>query len=268
MGNQPGKPLSDDYSSVTEVPGGPATKEQLRRLHNRYRVALEYSAGRRVLEVACGAGMGLGYLAKAADFVVGGDYTERLLCLAKEHYGDRMPLVRLDAQNLPFHDGAFDLVVIFEALYYLPDASSFVGEACRVLAPGGMLVIGTVNKDAPGFVPSPFSTRYFSVPELCDLVVQKGFEQPCFFASFPIGKRGLRDWVLSVLREAAVGLRLIPNTLEGRARLKRLFYGSLLKLPAEVHDGMVDEPASVEPIPGEVPDRGHQIVFCIARRGG
>ncbi|MGC8833578.1 MAG: class I SAM-dependent methyltransferase [Armatimonadota bacterium] len=258
--------MSDDYSSVTEVPGGSATKEQLRRLHNRYRVALEHSGGRRVLEVACGAGMGLGYLAKAADFVVGGDYTERLLYLAKEHYGDRMPLVRLDAQNLPFSDGAFDLVVIFEALYYLPDASRFVGEAYRVLSSGGTLIIGTVNKDAPGFVPSPFSTRYFSVPELCDLVVQKGFQQPRFFASFPIGKQGLKGLVLSALREAAVRLRLVPNTLEGRARLKRLFYGSLTKIPAEVGDDMVDEPASVEPIPGDVPDKDHQIVFCIASR--
>jgi SAM-dependent methyltransferase len=188
--------------------------------------------------------------------------------LAKEYYGNRLPLVRLDAQNLPFRDSAFDLVVIFEALYYLPDASSFVGEAHRVLAPGGMLIIGTVNKDAPGFVPSPFSTRYFSVPELCDLVAQKGFEQPRFFGSFPIGKGGLKDWILSALRDVAVRLRLIPNTLEGRARLKRLFYGSLLKLPDEVHDGMVDETASVEPIPGDEPDRGHQIVFCVARRGG
>lgn len=55
-----------DYSTVTEIPGNKISKEQLTRLYHRYHFASLFCKGKDVLEVACGGGMGLGYLAKFA----------------------------------------------------------------------------------------------------------------------------------------------------------------------------------------------------------
>lgn len=52
--------MPDDYTSVTELPGSQATREQQARLYHRYHTAGRYATGKRVLEVACGAGLGLG----------------------------------------------------------------------------------------------------------------------------------------------------------------------------------------------------------------
>ena len=71
--------MEENYTSVTELPGNKGSKEQLARLYQRYHFALQFSKEKDVLEVACGGGLGLGYLAKSAKFGSSGD--ERLWVL-------------------------------------------------------------------------------------------------------------------------------------------------------------------------------------------
>ena len=70
---------SIDYGAVTEQVGDLISQEALSMVYSRYRFASQFCAGKRVLEVACGPGLGLGYLAKQATLVVGGDYTKSCL---------------------------------------------------------------------------------------------------------------------------------------------------------------------------------------------
>src|SRR5574340_14430 len=128
-----------DYSDVTELPGGRASREQLSRLRHRYRTAAPYCVGKDVLEVGCGAGQGLGYLAKQARRMVGGDYTHANLRRAREYYGEHARLVRLDAHELPFPDASFDVLLLFEAIYYLRTPDEFLAESRRVLRNRGVL---------------------------------------------------------------------------------------------------------------------------------
>jgi len=256
--------MPEEYISVTELPGSQATSEQIARLYHRYHTAGRYAVGKRVLEVACGAGLGLGYLARTAESVVGGDYTENLLRIAQSHYRGRVPLVRLDAHRLPFRDGAFDVVVLLEAIYYLAHAEQFVAESRRVLSEGGILLIGTVNKDWSEFTPSALSTRYFSVPELRDLLTQHGFTNLEFFGAFPTTATSLKQKIVSLIRRVAVALNLVPKTLGGRELLKRIFYGNLTPLRPEVEDGMA-ELYPLVPISSESPNFHYKIIYAVAR---
>ncbi|MGH2400581.1 MAG: class I SAM-dependent methyltransferase, partial [bacterium] len=107
--------MSQGYTTVTEVPGSGATREQLAMLYTRYHFAATHCAGKDVLEVACGPGIGLGYLGRSARVVVGGDYDETMLQTAHAHYRDRARVLRLDAHTLPFAGRAFDVIILFEA---------------------------------------------------------------------------------------------------------------------------------------------------------
>src|SRR6185295_20105654 len=106
--------MNVDFSRVTEIPGARATREQLAMIQTRYAEAARLADGRRVLEVACGPGRGLGLIARRARVAVGADLTHGLVRQAKEHYRDRLPLLQCDAQALPFVGGSFDVVVVFE----------------------------------------------------------------------------------------------------------------------------------------------------------
>lgn len=254
-----------DYSTVTEVTGYRITEEQFRRMYTRYRFALDFAEGKDVLEVACGSGQGLGYLAKKARRVVGGDCDPNLVDMAKSHYNGRIDVRRLDAHELPFDDGSFDVVLLYEALYYLSRPDRFVAEARRVLRDGGALIICTANKDWSGFNPSPYSFRYFSAPELCSLIHESGFGGVTLYGDCPVAVNGVRNRIAALLKRVAVALNLMPKTMRGKEYLKRIFMGKLVPLPPEITDGVADyvRPA---PIPHETPNTEYKVLFGMGRK--
>jgi len=269
--------MGTDYTSVTERPGLKVTREQLAMLYTRYYMASKFCEGKDVLEVGCGPGIGLGYLAKKARKVVAGDIDEKLLKLAQEHYKQSLFLACarnknrgnielrvFDAHQLPFEDDSFDVVILFEAIYYLTRPEKFLEESRRVLRGDGVLLICTANKDCPEFVPSPFSIRYFSAPELFDLLCKRGFDTE-LFGAFPLQLKSFKQKLVSITRRAVTALNLMPGSLRIRALLKRIFYGNLLVLPEELEEGMA-EAYPLVPIPSNSPDVQHKVLYAIARR--
>lgn len=94
----------------------------------------------RVLEVSCGHGGGAAYFARTyqpAEYV-GLDLNPEAIrhCEARH----RSPGLRFqvgDAQQLPFADASFEVVINVEASHCYPDFAGFVDEVARVLKPGG-----------------------------------------------------------------------------------------------------------------------------------
>lgn len=229
------RPDHGDYSAVTETPGDRITREAASMLVTRYAQAARYCEGKDVLEVACGSGHGLGYIGAKARRLVGGDYTHRLLRIAGDRYGAAFPLIRLDAQGLPFAGSSFDVVVLHEAIYYLPSPERFITEARRVLRPGGRLIVSTVNREWRDFNPSPFSHRYPTASGL-RIMLETQFSSVEIYANFPVASENAID-VRSFLKRLAVRFGLIPKTMRGKRLLKRVFFGGLVAVPDEITDG-------------------------------
>ena len=141
--------LARSYFTVTEQPGQPASRIQLEMLEARYAWAAEQAREKDVLEAGCGAGMGLPVLGRVARSVQAGDVDAENLRAARAACAGHanVTLRAFHAQNLPFPDEGFDLVLLFEAIYYLPDVRRFLEETWRVLRPGGTLLIVTVNPE-------------------------------------------------------------------------------------------------------------------------
>lgn len=260
------KPDVQGFSTVTETPGVGASREQLSMLFSRYRFAVPFSRGKDVLEAACGAGQGLGYLARTAKKVVGGDIDEYNLRTASDYYHGRpnIQVQRLDAQRMSFEDGSFDVILLYEALYYLDRPDDFLSECRRLLRPGGVLLICTVNKEWPDFNPSPYSTRYFSARELKRWLEKNGFGAE-LFGGFSFSVDTVRDRVVSFIKRTAVALHLIPKTMRGKQLLKRMFFGKLSPIPPEVQDGMsvYQEPKRLSSDLGVPP---YKVIYAVARK--
>ncbi len=263
-GEQPLTTTRRDYSTVTEVPGNRVSREAIDMVRTRYEFAGRFCGGKTVLEAACGPGAGLGYLSKQARAVVGGDYTAGLLSLARAHYGPRIPLVRLDAHGLPFRQGVFDVVVLFEAIYFLADAGRALESCRRVLAPSGTLIIVTVNPEWPAFCAAPFSTRYPSASELRQALGEHGFSAE-LFGGFPTTTAGARGQLMSALKRAAVRMGLIPKTMKGKEFLKRLVFGRLEPFPADITavSGTYHEPVRLTDL-GETGI--YKVLYAVARK--
>jgi ubiquinone/menaquinone biosynthesis C-methylase UbiE len=252
-----------DYSQITESPGLYATQEQLERIYQRYHFAKQFCQGKEVVEVACGSGMGLGYLASFSKSVLGGDIDDKNLLTARELYKSipEVTIEKMDAHYLPLPDNSYDTVLLFEAVYYLKHPEKFISESQRVLRTRGHLIICTVNREWRDFHPSPYTHEYLSAAELRKMLNEK-FNDIKIYGGFKI-KTGTRATVFSLLKRAAVRMDLIPVSLKLRAYLKNIFIGKTFPLPATVSEGM-----TAYSVPKEIMDyedsSEYKILYAVA----
>lgn len=253
-----------DFSDVTEMAGEDISSEQLFRMCNRYFWAAGYCEGRDVLEAACGTGPGLGYLAKYAKSVAAGDFSPTMVRAVSDHYGERIPVQQFDAQQMPFEDASLDVVILFEALYYIPDASAFVAECARVLRPSGKVLISNANCDLYDFNPSPYSSKYHGVVEMKLLFASAGFVSE-FFGSTPIASVGLKQKILRPIKKIVVSFGLMPKSMAGKRLLKRLVFGQSVPMPAEITVDMAETEAPT-PISSDTPNKDYKVLYCAATK--
>jgi ubiquinone/menaquinone biosynthesis C-methylase UbiE len=100
--------------------------------------------GRLTLDVGCGEGRVTRDLRALGHRVVGIDAAPSMVAAAKEADPDGEYVVA-SAMDLPFEEGAADLVVAFMVLMDLDDMPAGLREMARVLAPGGVLVAPVVH---------------------------------------------------------------------------------------------------------------------------
>lgn len=256
------------FEDLTETTGILLSREGADMMYTRYFLAAELAAGKRVLELGCGAGQGLGMIGRSAVSVVGGDYSMPLLRSGRGHYGSRFPLVRLSAEALPFRDGAFDLVLFFEASYYVSNMEGTFDEVARVTDPGGAVLLVNANPERLDFIRSPHSIHYHTADEFRAALTRRGFEAGVE-AAFPVdhleqGAPGLGTRAAGIARQGLEALGLVPRTLRGRARLKRLIYGRLLAVPPELSTGFGRVQPREEIRPG--PASAYKVLFVTGRK--
>ena len=103
--------------------------------------------GSLLLDLACGGGLLAPHLAGTGHRHVGLDLSPTALPLAREH---GVVPVRGDVLHLPFGDEVADVVVAGEVLEHVAEPLDLLAEACRVLKPGGTLVLDTIAATAWG----------------------------------------------------------------------------------------------------------------------
>lgn len=105
----------------------------------------------RVLDVGCGRGAGLLELAKIhPDFeYTGVDLSQGNIDTAQNvagpEHASNITWVCGNAEELPFPDGSFDIVVNVESSHCYPHFDAFVSEVARVLRPGGAFSIADMR---------------------------------------------------------------------------------------------------------------------------
>src|SRR3989442_647851 len=99
----------------------------------------------RVLDVCCGTGDIALALAGTGANVIGLDFSQPMLEMAKlrklKVQSHNLEFVRGDAQQIPFPDNSFNVVTVGYGLRNLADWEAGLRELCRVAKPGGRLVV-------------------------------------------------------------------------------------------------------------------------------
>lgn len=121
-------------------------------------------AGKRVLDAGCGKG-------RFARVLLGEHPTARIhamdIALAMlRHVAPPLAPCAGSLTALPYATGAFDALYATESLEHAVDIEGAVAELCRVVKPGGRIVVIDKNKDHWGRLETPEWERWFGQREL------------------------------------------------------------------------------------------------------
>jgi SAM-dependent methyltransferase len=115
---------------------------------------LEAEDRRRVLDIGCGMGRHLLYLASRGFAVTGTDNAPTALAACKKalaQVGRQAELVECDMTALPFGDSSFDGVIAVKVIHHCQreTLAGIIAEIYRLLAPGGRLVWASPTPNHP-----------------------------------------------------------------------------------------------------------------------
>ena len=168
---------------------------------------LEINQGERILDLGCGTGVLIQRLLQVSPEieVFGIDSCAEMLEIAKQKLPESVDLKVGIADNLPFPNNSFDVVVSTSAFHYFRDPSQALQEAKRVLKPNGRLVITDWCYD-------------YLTCKVCDFFL--GFFNPAHFRTYGVAEfqammqdRGLQgiaierykiDWFWGMMTATAV----------------------------------------------------------------
>ena len=142
---------SGDYPSMVEM--------WLTPLGPRLVGALDLAPGTKVLDVAAGTGNAAIPAAQAGADVTASDLTPELLEAGRrraEAEGVSLEWVEADAENLPFADASFDVVMSTIGVMFAPHHQQAADELVRVCRPGG--TIGLLSWTPDGMLGALFRT--------------------------------------------------------------------------------------------------------------
>lgn len=157
---------------------------------NRYPIQLYHRMtqsvdlkGKHIMEIGCGRGGGLAYIARTFKpaTALGIDLEQRATDFGNKHFKvDGLSFKQGDAQNLPFDDNAFDIVLNVESSHRYPEMHKFLSHVERMLKPNGYFLFTDFR-----------NTK--QIPELLEMIKLFDFEW--------IDKKRINSQVLSGLNK-------------------------------------------------------------------
>ena len=168
------QPVANDYDAFAEAYAAESESNLANGYYTRPAILglAGDVAGRRILDVGCGAGPILEVLRERGASVTGVEPSAKMLELARQRLGEGAALHQagLGGDPLPFPDCAFDDAIACLVLHYLEDWKAPLTELRRVLVPGGRLIVA---------VNHPFAYR-LQHPEADYFAITKWSEEHTF----------------------------------------------------------------------------------------
>lgn len=112
--------------------------------------SLKPFAGLKALDIGCGGGLIAEPLTRMGAAVTAIDPSERNIAIAKGHaapQGLDIDYRAVRVEDLAAAGETFDLVTCLEVVEHVPDVPAFIAECARVVKPGGIIFLSTINRN-------------------------------------------------------------------------------------------------------------------------
>ncbi|AQS35227.1 3-demethylubiquinone-9 3-methyltransferase [Shewanella psychrophila] len=120
-------------------------------------------AGLSLLDIGCGAGLLCEPLAELGADVTGIDASEHNILVANQHAKTNhisVNYIHCLASDLEDKSNRYDIVLNTEVIEHIADQQGLVDTCCRLLKPGGLLVMATLNRTVTSYIVGIIGAEY------------------------------------------------------------------------------------------------------------
>jgi 2-polyprenyl-6-hydroxyphenyl methylase/3-demethylubiquinone-9 3-methyltransferase len=117
----------------------------------------------RIIDVGAGGGLLSEPLARMGAEVLGIDAGEANIAAAKihaENSGVNVEYLATTAEEIAAKGQVFDVVLAMEIIEHVADINLFLQTLCKIVAPGGILCVATINRTAQSFLKAIIGAEY------------------------------------------------------------------------------------------------------------
>jgi ubiquinone/menaquinone biosynthesis C-methylase UbiE len=191
---------------------------------NEFIARRSLKAGTRVLDVACGTGNLSIPAAKAGAIVTGVDIAPNLLERARARATQEGLAVRFDegdAEDLPYEDGSFELVISMFGVMFAPRADLAAKELTRVCRAGGQIAMAS-------WTPTGFIGELFKVTGR-HVAAPTGVPSPLLWGDDARVRDRLRALTTEVKPTRLIAQLRFPLSVPETVEFYRVHYGPTLR---------------------------------------
>jgi 2-polyprenyl-6-hydroxyphenyl methylase/3-demethylubiquinone-9 3-methyltransferase len=120
-------------------------------------------AGLGLVDIGCGGGILSEPLARLGARVTGIDAAETSIAAARRHAAEselEIDYRLASAESLAETDARFEIVLAMEIVEHVADVAAFLAAAATLVAPGGLLILSTLNRTAKSFALAILGAEY------------------------------------------------------------------------------------------------------------
>lgn len=119
---------------------------------------------KNILDIGCGGGILTESMAKAGAIVTGIDMSHDAIEIAKKHAAENDVAVNYSQKRTEDyaidHQEAFDVITCMEMLEHVPDPTSIIASAKKMLKPNGLIFFSTINRTPKAFLEAIVGAEY------------------------------------------------------------------------------------------------------------
>jgi 2-polyprenyl-6-hydroxyphenyl methylase/3-demethylubiquinone-9 3-methyltransferase len=125
--------------------------------------AMKPFAGHSIVDVGCGGGLIAEPLARLGATVTGIDPASRNIEIAKLHAGPQGLAIdyrAITVEELAAEGRTFDVLTCLEVIEHVPDVGAFIGECAKLVRPGGLMILSTINRTFKAYALAVVGAEY------------------------------------------------------------------------------------------------------------
>jgi len=138
-------------------------KDEAAKRFSRDPLSAKALDGLRVLDIGCGGGLLSEPMARLGASVVGADASETNIAVASLHTSEAGLAIdyrATTAEALAEAGETFDIVLAMEIVEHVADLPLFIAETARMVKPGGLMVLSTINRTPKAWLLAIMGAEY------------------------------------------------------------------------------------------------------------